>query len=1474
MSSKKQQAQASVTTTGLTIERRHTTPGVNPLDTVEYAKRRSVITNPDGSTVFEMNDVEVPASWSQLATDIIVSKYFRKRGVPGKGGETSAKQVVHRLAHSMRTAGEKLGGYFATAEDAEAFESELAYYLIHQIGAFNSPVWFNVGLFHEYGIDGSGGNWFWNPDAQQIEKTANAYEHPQGSACFIQKVDDDLMSIFDLAKNEARLFKYGSGTGTNFSRLRGRQERLSGGGTSSGLMSFLEVLDRGAGATKSGGTTRRAAKMVCLDMDHPEIADFINWKVKEEAKVKALIEAGYSSDFNGDAYRTVAGQNSNNSVRIPDSFMEAYLNDDTWSTYFRTTGELCETFQARALMQQIANAAWGCADPGVQFDSTINTWHTCKATGRINGSNPCVTGDTMVATTQGLRPIIDLVGQSVDVVTQDGRVAHVSEIFPTGFKNVFELRTRCGYTLKLTADHRVWTRNRGDVAAQDLTTTDELVLIPSHFGRTHLDHEMAQFIGLALGDGCKNSDAQGSIVVTMASGEADILAESVDYLNSIKADRKIAGVRFTDTGVRTSTSAEVVTSVVNEYAVLNEGSNGKRLLQAAFALDRSSIAAVLRGLFTSDGTVANYGEKSQYVALDSTSLTMLRQVQQLLLAFGIKAKLYENRRAGKLESLLPDGHGGLKSYTVQEMHSLRISRSSRVLFENEIGFHPQSEKCAALRALNAEVGTYRDELVDTFESLTKLGTQKVYDLTEPLTHHFAADGILVHNCSEYMFLDDTACNLSSINLLSLYDTKTAQFDIATYRHAIRIFFIAQEILVDFCSYPTQSIAQNSHDYRPLGLGYANLGTLLMVQGIPYDSDEARAICSALTAILTGHAYVTSAEMAASKGAFDGFAKNRDSMLGVIGMHRDAAYAINTAACPTDLYTAACTDWDLALRLGKDAGYRNAQATVIAPTGTIGLLMDCDTTGIEPDFALVKFKKLAGGGYFKIINQSIPAALTRLGYTAKEIDEIIAYVKGTSTLVGAPEINSETLAAKGVAKKSLANLEAQLAGAFDLRFACNKFTLGDNFTSLTDLGFSEEQIEIANRHICGTMTIEGAPHLKPAHLPVFDCANKCGKDGVRFLQPMSHIGMMAAAQPFVSGAISKTINVPNETTAQEIEQLYLESWKMGLKACALYRDGSKNAQPLSSTSGEGKKKSAAEKSAAAMITDEVELPRVAADASAPPAVVRRRLPKKRLGFTQEARVAGNKVYLRTGEYEDGTLGEMFIDMHKEGAAFRSMMNCFAIAVSLGLQHGVPLEEFVNVFTFTRFEPSGPCDHPNIKMVTSIIDYIFRVVGMEYLGRTDFVQVQPEATIADAPVTTVETARGGAHAIARRLEPTGASRLDAATLAKLEQLSGSALPVHSNSGGNAETLRNNLAKNGATKNSDAHELPAVMVTRSASTTSAGGGLQTSASTMSATVMSEHLSSMMGDAPFCDSCGNVTVRNGSCYRCLNCGNSMGCS
>src|SRR3989440_7061855 len=807
---------------GLSLTRRvpsESATAAEVVDAVEWTRRPAKISGADGEVVFKMDDAEVPAGWSQLATDVAVSKYFRKAGVQtGSGAEESVRQLVRRVAHTLRTAGEKMGGYFATAADAATFEAELSYMLVHQIGAFNSPVWFNCGLWHEYKIKGSGGNYAVDLATGKAYATEDAYTRPQVSACFIQSCSDDLDSIFNLVHDEARVFKYGSGSGTNFSRLRGKMERLSGGGTSSGLMSFLEVLDKAAGATKSGGITRRAAKMVVLDVDHPEIRDFIQWKAREEKKVAALIAAGYSADFNGDAYRTVSGQNANNSVRITDRFIEAVSKDAVWETTTRTTDEVVERLSARELWMEMAEAAWKCADPGLQFDDTINKWHTCKATDRIYASNPC---------------------------------------------------------------------------------------------------------------------------------------------------------------------------------------------------------------------------------------------------------------------------------------------------------------------------------------------------------------------SEFVFLDDTACNLASLNLLKFLDEKTGKFDVEAYKHACRSFFLAQEIAVDLASHPTKRIAERSHQFRPLGLGYANLGTLLMVEGLPYDSDAGRAYAGAITAVMTGEAYALSAEMAASKGPFQGYAHNRESMLEVMRMHRDSVQNIERDLAPADLLAAAHEVWNRAVALGEQHGYRNAQATVLAPTGTIGLLMDCDTTGVEPDFALIKFKKLAGGGSFKIVNQSVPRALKKLGYKPSEVQAIVDYVRGTATLKSIPEFSPEELAARGLNEAEIGKVEKSLESVFDLRAAFAPHVLGAGCLSrlglspttkgdavLKKLGYIAEQIDAASLVVCGRQTVEGAPFLKTEHYAAFDCANRCGALSTRFIEPMGHVRMMAAVQPFLSGAISKTINMPHDATVPDVERIHRESWRLGLKAIAIYRDGCKQSQPLS------------------------------------------------------------------------------------------------------------------------------------------------------------------------------------------------------------------------------------------------------------------------------------------------------------------------
>jgi ribonucleoside-diphosphate reductase alpha chain len=1230
------------------IARRFTTEGRDAYDGIAFRSAASEIRNPDGSVVFAADGIEVPAEWSQVACDILAQKYLRKAGVPAQlvaveepgvpewlrrrtadeaalatlpkdersGGETSAKQCFDRMAGTWSYWGWK-GGYFDGEDDARAFYDELRAMLARQMGAPNSPQWFNTGLHWAYGIDGPAqGHFYVDHKTGKVRASDSAYEHPQPHACFIQSVADDLVNeggIMDLWVREARLFKYGSGTGSNFSKLRGDGEKLSGGGRSSGLMSFLKIGDRAAGAIKSGGTTRRAAKMVIVDADHPDIEDFIDWKVIEEQKVAALVAGSklaaqhlnlimaacreeaedpydpakspalkreiraarramipencirrviqfarqgfaaiefrtYDTDWDSEAYLTVAGQNANNSVRLTNDFLDRVEHGGEWHLTRRTDGAITRRLPARELWDKIAHAAWASADPGLQFDTTINDWHTCPEGGRINASNPC---------------------------------------------------------------------------------------------------------------------------------------------------------------------------------------------------------------------------------------------------------------------------------------------------------------------------------------------------------------------SEYMFLDDTACNLASLNLLA-YRRGDGGFAVGDFQHAVRLWTLVLEISVMMAQFPAREIARLSYAYRTLGLGYANLGGLLMALGIAYDSAAGRAIAAAITALLTGISYATSAEIAGELGAFPAFEKNRAAMLRVIRNHRRAAHGEaegyeGLATLPTPIVGEDCPDpalvagaraaWDAALALGEKHGFRNAQVSVIAPTGTIGLVMDCDTTGIEPDFALVKFKKLAGGGYFKIINRLVPQALAGLGYGQHEIAAIERYALGHATLNGAPAINHESLAAKGFDAPALAALEGALAAAFDIKFAFNKWTLGESllterlgiapeaidapgFDLLATLGYARGDIEAANTYCCGAMTLEGAPHLKPEHLPVFDCANPCGKLGTRAIAVDGHIRMMAAAQPFITGAISKTINMPNNATVEDCKDAYRLSWRLGLKAVALYRDGSKLSQPLAS----------------ALFADEEE----AADLyDLPPAqraplvaeriverivervvmrgAERERLPNRRKGYTQKATVGGHKLYLRTGEYEDGRLAEIFIDMHKEGSAFRSLMDCFAIAISLGLQYGVPLERFVDQFTFTRFEPSGIVEgNDAIKMSTSILDYIFRELAISYLGRHDLAHVEPADLMPDA------VGKGEGDAANLREPETAAGAEVAAMMQRVASQGYVRKGLTVLQGGNNRRSPSR-GSDGAGRGSAASaravdpEMPLFAGTLAMETAVALAAPP--ADPRLDQIREARMKGYEGDN--CSECGNFTlVRNGTCLKCDTCGSTSGCS
>jgi len=1672
------------------ISRRFTKAGQDVYSTVEYERRTSRISNPDGSVVFEMNDAEMPASWSQLATDIMVSKYFRKAGVPQvdtdgnplrdstgaivTGPEKSAKQVIHRLAGCWRWWGET-HGYFDTTEDAQAFYDEIAHMLLHQMCAPNSPQWFNTGLNFAYNITGPAqGHLYCDPKTGELKKSSDAYTHPQPHACqphyapvstpkgivrigriveqnlvglevfdgtdegrgttrivavkdngikavyrvqlstgtaiyatadhlvlctprggigaiwtelgqlqlgdklferiaikqpatfavvssepqqpnpehayistrpatvtdlslvgdepvydiqtesgqylsnnvivhncFIQSISDDLVNeggIMDLWVREARLFKYGSGTGTNFSKLRGENEPLSGGGKSSGLMSFLKIGDRAAGAIKSGGTTRRAAKMVCLDLDHPDIESFVNWKVREELKVAAMVEGmkilpkdhqdiakklglKLDYDFNGESYMTVSGQNSNNSVRIPNRFFRALEEDGDWNLMFRTTGKVGKKVKARDLWDQIAYAAWRCADPGVQFDDTINQWHTCPRSGRINASNPCVTGDTRVLTPGGIwRRIDQMIHLPSRVITNlDGQEIHITEgSFPTGTKDIYELKTASGYSVKLTADHKIWTRTRGWIEAQNLTTTDEVRLPAApacveEVGEPQ-DAKFFQLLGLFLSAGNHDTEALHLDATLPTHDIAEQFSDYVarnwtsrayddDYVEQQPEDAELGG-----TITATLTNRRLLSRL---KSFVRAESGQLRLSDESFTAGLAAQRHILRGLFTADAILEN----SQLI-LPSDSRALLEDVQLILLGFGIKSSLFTLR--GGLPERNPSSQ--------HPRHGLRIDSGSLRPFAKYIAFLPGA-KLEQLEELisftQSSVLSPQSSNYDSFSSLTHLGRQQVFDLTEPDTHSFIANGLTVHNCSEYMFLDDTACNLASLNVLTFFDHDTRQFDIDSYKHGVRLWTIVLEISVLMASFPSEEIAKLSYRYRTLGLGYANLGAMLMQGGIPYDSELARAICAALSAILTGESYATSAEMAKQLGAFPGYVQNKNDMLRVMRNHRRAAYNVagnanarkllgdyevleiapvgidhsqfgNHPLASFDLLRSAQECWDRALLLGEKNGYRNAQSTVIAPTGTIGLLMDCDTTGVEPDFALVKFKKLAGGGYFKIANQSLKPALVNLGYNAEEISGILRYVMGSLSLQDSPHINFHSLKHAGFTADEIKKIEDSLPAQFELSFAFSAWNLGPdtlrrlgipesesqspNFNLLRKIGFTKRQIDEANDVICGRGTVEGAPLLKPEHYPVFDCANKCGKHGKRFIFVEGHIRMMAAAQPFISGAISKTINLPNEATVDDIEAAYKLSWKLGLKANALYRDGSKLSQPLNVKSDADLDKTdeddeenvnAAKEEIATIVTSGVVASATTSQDSDHTRVIekiveriverplRRRLPDTRHAITHKFDVSGHEGYITCGLYEDGTPGEVFITMAKEGSTIGGLMDTIATLVSVSLQYGVPVESLVRKFEHVRFEPSGMTRNPEIPFAKSLVDYIFRWLAMEFVPgyRANNAPNRPgkkEAPPTESPSpqsSVLSPERGNGHG--RHIEPD--PNLDSAP--------------KSPTGG--------------------------------SVTSSGLRLA-----LVADPLSQQGSEMQADAPACDVCGSITVRSGTCYKCLNCGNSMGCS
>jgi ribonucleoside-diphosphate reductase alpha chain len=1554
------------------FSRTYSAPG-EPYAGIAFEPRTSRIVNPDGKVVFEAKDIQIPAGWSQVATDILAQKYFRKAGVPDKtvsvaeegvpewlwrseaapdaafGSETDARQVFHRLAGCWTYWGFK-HGYFDSEFEARAYYDEMCAMLALQIGAANSPQWFNTGLHWAYGISGPAqGHYYVDPKTGELAESTSAYEHPAPHACFIQSVSDDLVNeggIMDLWVREARIFKYGSGTGSNFSKIRGEGEKLSGGGTSSGLMSFLKVGDRAAGAIKSGGTTRRAAKMVCLDLDHPDIEDFITWKVTEEQKVsdlvtgsivcekhlnailhaahdetlpesarldpalnprlKAAIRAAlgvgvpqaniqyaldfakqgykelvietYDTNWDSKAYGTVSGQNSNNSVRIPNEFFARLDAGQTWDLIPRRSkygdgGAKVKAVPAADLWEKIAVAAWQCADPGVQYDTTINEWHTCPADGNINASNPCseymflddtacFAPETRISTPHGLRTVEELYlaqqsGQRVTVSTDlhgehdhrrltSHRPAYITKV---GVRDVYRMTLKDGRQIRATADHKFLTNNGVWKRLDQLVPGEDRVAIRESgnavaFTSPETDIKRWQMLGWLSGDGVFNKD---TVALVFGPNEGSTAIAMTEQLNELKAAAAgESAYRMSSIGTQRSgvmqTSAKQPTLIkylTNRYGFRQGTAITKDVPTTLHTAAEDLKVAYLQGLFSADGCVRpNVSGTEDEILLASSSPEMLRSVQLLLSDIGITSRITWIHPVGRKN---PQGQ-------------LRIYNQQARKFMALVGFPCSDAKQAKIQQTLGRpfLGALKNPRAPEVVSIEPAGTTVVYDVTEPVTHSLIAEGMIAHNC-----------NLASLNLVKFLD-EAGHFDPRRYADACRIWTFTLEISVLMAQFPSREIARKSFEYRTLGLGYANLGTLLMRIGLPYDSEEGFGWCAAISSLMTGAAYKTSAEMARELGPFPGYDRNAEHMGRVMRNHRRAAYAVPndeyeelTVApathAPTlftqETWALARSTWDNALAIGEVAGYRNAQVTVIAPTGTIGLVMDCDTTGIEPDFALVKFKKLAGGGYFKIVNQSVEPALRRLGYNSEQIAAIETFAKGTNTLQGTPHINKATLRAKGFDDDAIAKIEAQLPGAFEIGFAFNQHVLGEDFCrnvlGMTDeqladwnysilrdaLGFTQSQIEEASDVICGRMTLEGAPFLKEEHLPVFDCATPCGKHGARFIRPLAHVDMMAAAQPFVSGAISKTINLPQTATIADVKEAYRYSWEKMIKAVALYRDGSKLSQPLAASYDVGG-------------PEELEQPQAAYEGPVRMAerlvyryiAKRRRMPDRRGGYTQKAIVGGHKVYLRTGEYDDKSLGEIFIDMHKEGAAFRSLMNNFAIAVSLGLQHGVPLEEYVDAFTFTRFEPNGPVvGHANIKMATSILDYIFRELAVSYLGRYDLAQVQPSQSVdamGPEPEFVAEELGEVKYVSPTAIPPKAGTPVATAVVTRVPEPVGAVAAAPPPAG-----------------------------------TSAKG------QAVAAKAREAIAKGYSGDA--CTQCGQFTlVRNGTCLKCDSCGTTSGCS
>jgi ribonucleoside-diphosphate reductase alpha chain len=1364
---------------GLSIRRYFTSAGLHPFDAVEWETRVARIGHAD-KVSFEQRDVEFPRTWSQNATNIVAQKYFR--GLPGSPArEYSVRQMIGRVAGTIASWG-RAGGYFQTDDDAAAFEAELTHILLHQMVAFNSPVWFNVG---------------WHPVGDP---------KMQASACFILSVDDNMESILEWNTKEGIIFRGGSGSGINLSKIRGSMEPLSRGGTASGPVSFMRGADAWAGSIKSGGGTRRAAKMVVLNVDHPDIREFIWCKAKEEDKAAALRDAGFDMSIDGDGFFSIQYQNANNSVRVTDEFMRAVENDDDWHLIARTTGEpIGDPIPARELMNEIAEAAWRCADPGVQYDTTINQWHTCPASGRINASNPCFPGDARVHTTMGLMPIAELVergemGEEVQVYThrataeQPGAGVVSSQpiaFMRNGVSPVVRLRFTNGAELRCTPNHRLWTINRGYVSAEDLTEQDQVLLNDSPTPATEASWELpvkvaaaaksfssggsvthqqlpdrwseglAELTGHLAGDGWLTDVQTGwvygreDIEDGLKDAHAGLIRELVGGVSEQRMDNGTTQLRV---------GSEAVRDLFRGIGVTSARAHEKRVPESIFLAPVEIQAAFLRGLFGADGCVS-WTETNRYVGLGSRSQAMLKDVQRLLSSFGIRSQIHTISGSRSQHFTYTRADGTSTRYESRQGFDLRITGSDFHCFAESIGFSaPRKQR--RVEGLIEKFGRYTTKASTRLVARENDGQEHVYNLSEPRHHSYMVDGFVVANCSEYMHVDDSACNLASLNLMKFRRTD-GTFDVEAFGHAVDIMFLAQEIIVTPSSYPTKQIAANARAFRQLGLGYANLGAYLMANGVPYDSDAGRGTAAAITALMTGRGYLGSARIAGAMGAYDRYSQNREAHNAVMRMHRDAAYAIPDSACTdTALLGAARATWDDAVAVGDEYGYRNAQASTLAPTGTISFLMDCDTTGVEPDFSLVKFKELVGGGQMTIVNRTVPLALQTLGYGDPQIEQIVAYVNEHGTIIGAPDLVAE-------------------------------------------------------------------------HLPVFDVAV-----GERAISHLGHIKMMGAVQPFISGAISKTVNLPESATVEDIADAYLKAWHLGIKALAIYRDGSKTAQAL---------RTDAQKDAPVSPPTEADIEEAVAEALAKAPPKRRRMPRERQSITHKFSIGGHEGYITAGMYDDGTVGEIFLtDIGKEGSTLRGMMNSFATAISISLQYGVPLETLVRKFSYMRFEPEGMTSNPEIPFAKSMPDYIMRWLASRFLD----VDLQEELGILTPAVRARKAAQDAASS---QLGDT--SRPPAAD----DDEPGNG--VSAGHGASAAARPTVPPQRPTSPRPTAPPQPPT-----ASRPTAPPQPPTSALTDTPPVLPA-VGRGLDLGPACQQCGGMMQRTGSCYTCSSCGFNTGC-